>query len=143
MSQDLTNRNRQILRFGLVGIANNAFGYLLYLIVTYCGVPPLVTMTVLYLIGASLGFVGNRSWVFAYGATSASLIVRYALVQVVGYLLNFVLMLVFAVKYGYPHQLVQAIAIGVVAAYLFVAYKYFVYSRRLKSSDKAADEAMP
>jgi hypothetical protein len=49
------------------------------------------------------------------------------LAHVVGYCLNLSLLLVFVGKLGYPHQWVQGAAILIVACYLFLAFKFFVF----------------
>ena len=38
----------QLTRYALVGIVSNLAGYLVYLLVTYLGVTPKITMTLLY-----------------------------------------------------------------------------------------------
>src|SRR5271163_4497759 len=56
----------RLLRFGLVGIASNIAGYLVYLLLTGIGGTPKLTMTVLYGVGATIGFIGNREFTFAH-----------------------------------------------------------------------------
>ncbi|QAY88434.1 hypothetical protein CUN61_29035 [Pseudomonas arsenicoxydans] len=102
-------------------------GYLIYLFVTYCGISPLLAMTLLYSVGAIVGFVGNRQLTFNYSGSPLASGFRYILVHMVGYFLNLTLLLVFVECLGYPHQIVQAVAIFVVAAFLFVAFKFFVF----------------
>jgi len=53
--------------------------------------------------------------------------VRYVIAHCIGYLLNLSILIVFVDKLGYAHQWVQAIAIFVVAAFLFLAFKVFVF----------------
>ena len=44
-----------------------------------------------------------------------------------GYLLNFVILLTFVDRLGYTHQWVQAAAIIIVAGFLFITFKYYVF----------------
>lgn len=53
--------------------------------------------------------------------------VRYVIAHCIGYLLNLSILIVFVDELGYAHQWVQAIAIFVVAAFLFLAFKVFVF----------------
>lgn len=117
----------QLLRFALVGILSNLVGYLIYLLITYLGLGPKVTMTLLYAIGASLGFWGNRTITFRHREKSLAVGMRYILAHSVGYLINLILLHTLGDRLGYPHQLVQAFAILTVAGFLFVAFKYFVF----------------
>lgn len=117
----------QLLRYGVVGAASNLAGYLVYLAVTYMGVEPKTAMTFLYAAGATFGFFGNRQWAFSHTGSFWRAAGRYALAHCCGYLLNFSLLYVFVDRLGYPHQAVQAVAIFVVAGFLFVAFRYFVF----------------
>jgi putative flippase GtrA len=118
----------QLLRYGVVGVANNLLGYLLYLLVTSLGGTPKLTMSVLYAMGAAIGYLGNRRLTFRHRGSHWRSGLRYALVHATGYLLNLSILSLFADRYGYPHQLVQAAAIFAVAAYLFLAFKLFVFT---------------
>lgn len=121
---------RQLLRFGMVGLATNAAGYLVYLLVTSLGAPPKAAMTVLYAVGASLGFFGNRRYTFRHEGTALSTGWRYLLAHGCGYLLNLAIQLLVADHLGYPHELAQGLAVFVVAAFLFAAFRFVVFAQR-------------
>jgi len=118
----------QLARYGLVGVTSNLMGYLVYLLLTSLGVQPIMTMTLLYVVGATIGFVGNRLWVFSHRGAAIASGVRYCGVHLFGYLINFIILFVFVTHLGYPHQWVQAMAMIVVAGFLFIVHKYFVFS---------------
>ena len=99
-----------LTRYAVVGGLTNALGYLAYLLITALGVGPKTAMTALYLIAGLISYA------------------RYLAVHVGGYLLNFTLLLVFVDQLGLPHQLVQAAAIGIVALFLFTAFRLFVFN---------------
>lgn len=117
----------QLFRYGLVGLLSNAVGYLIYLALTYLGGTPKLTMTLLYGIGATVGFFGNRSLTFEYQGSLLGAGVRYVIAHCIGYLLNLSILIVFVDKLGFAHEWVQAIAILSVAALLFLAFKVFVF----------------
>lgn len=118
----------QLIRYGLVGIATNSLGYLVYLLITYCGVEPKVLITFSYPTAATIGFFGTRQWAFAHKGSVLKSGIRYFVAHFFGYLINLLILLTFADKLGYPHQWVQAAAIFVVAGFLFAVFKYFVFS---------------
>lgn len=118
---------RQLFRYGAVGIASNLAGYLLFLLITYMGIEPKRAMTALYVSGAAIGFMGNRQWAFSHKGSFLATGVRYAVAHCAGYMMNFLILLLFVDRMGYPHQAVQAVAIIVVALFLFVAFKLFVF----------------
>lgn len=117
----------QLFRYAVIGVATNIAGYLLYLLLTSMGSTPKITMTVLYSVGAVVGFVGNKEFTFSYKGSLLGSSIRYALTHLFGYLLNFFILFVFVDHVGHPHQVVQGIAILAVAAFLFVCFKLFVF----------------
>ena len=126
----------QLIRYGLVGVVSNAVIYLVYLLITYLGVEPKIAMTLVYIIGASIGFVGNRKWTFAHRGAFSRTALRYGLAHLSGYLLNFLILLTFVDHLGYAHQWVQAIAIIIVAGFLFIILKYLVFSKKYNPLEK-------
>lgn len=125
---------KQFFRYGLVGIASNLAGYLLFLLITYWSVEPKMAMTLLYVVGAIIGFIGNQQWAFAYKGALLNAGVRYFAAHLFGYLINFLILLTFVDRLGYSHQWVQAGAIFVVAGFLFVVFKYFVFPKTASCS---------
>jgi len=84
-------------------------------------------MTVLYLVGAVLGYLGNRNFTFRSSEGIFGSGVKYIMAYGLGYFLNLAILAYFSDQLGYPHQWVQGIAIFVVAGFLFVAMRYFVF----------------
>ena len=95
---------RQLIRYGLVGAASNAAIYCIYLLMTAFGVEPKTAMTMVYLIGGSIGFIGNRKWTFSHRGDSSGAALRYVLAHLSGYLLNFLILFTFVDRLGYAHQ---------------------------------------
>lgn len=122
---------RQLIRYGIMGVVSNFAIYFFYLFITYLGIEPKTAMTWVYIIGASIGFVGNRKWTFAHRGDSYGAVLRYVLAHSFGYLLNFLIFFVCVDRLGYAHQWVQAMAIIIVAAFLFVVFKYFVFLEKI------------
>ena len=120
----------QLIRYGLVGVLSNVSIYFVYLFITYLGVGPKIAMTFVYIVGATIGFIGNRRWTFAHRGDSSSAALRYILAHFFGYLLNLLILFTFIDCLGYAHQWVQAMAILIVAGFLFIVFKYFVFHQR-------------
>ena len=122
---------RQFFIYALIGVLTNVLGYAIYLILTNLWDAPKLTMTALFFVGASMGFLANRRFTFRHEGAIGVTGVRYLLAQVVGYLLNLVLLLLFVDWFDFPHQIVQAIAIVIVAIFLFVVLRLFVFAPSL------------
>lgn len=121
----------QIIRYGVVGIANNLLGYLLYLLVTWLWLDPKVVVTLLYPIGAAIAYFGHAKYAFLHKGRHQKPILRYVVAHVIGYLTNILLLHFFVDILALPHQFVQLAAIVIVAAQLFFLLKYFVFRKRV------------
>lgn len=117
----------QFFRYVVIGLVINLLGFVAYLLFTYWGATPKLTMSALYLVGASLSFFWNRKLTFSDNGSVLSSGIRYVMAHIFGYFLNFLILLTFVDLLEYPHQFVQGNAMFVVAIFLFVAFKLFVY----------------
>ena len=124
----LTMHN-QFLRYALGGLASNAFGYCLYLALTYLGMNHKLAMSLLYGIGVLQGFVFNKKWSFRFNGPATPALVRYITAYAVGYVINFFALVVLVDQSGLPHQEVQAVMIVVVAGLLFLAQFFWVFAK--------------
>lgn len=120
----------QLVKYAVVGVFGNLVAYLIYLFLTATGVSPKFAMTLVYAVAASVGFLGNRRLTFRHRDGMRSAVIRYVLAHLCGYLLNFVVLSYFVDHLGYSHQCVQAGGILLVAAFLFLAFKLFVFRIR-------------
>ncbi len=119
---------KHIRRYLIVGVLTNSTGYAAYLAFTFLGMDTKIAMTGIYFVAAFLGYWGNKSYTFTFSGGIASSSCRYIIAHTVGYGLNLCLLLLFSDVLGYPHQIVQFIAIFIVAAFLFVMNKFFVFA---------------
>lgn len=116
----------QFIRFGVVGVATNMLGYLVYLLVALW-VEPKLAVTLLYPIGVLTGYLGHARYAFDYAGHHGRGLARYLVAHAFGYGLNLALLHVFVDRMGIAHQLVQFAAIFVVGAFLFVLYRLWVF----------------
>jgi len=133
-SQELWQAARQLFSYAMVGMLSNLAGYALYLLLTHLGCTPKLTMTMLYATGAAIGFFANRRFTFRHDGHVGAAGVRFMLAHALGYLLNLALLLLFVDVLDFAHQIVQAIAIVVVALFLFVLFRSFVFVQRSPES---------
>lgn len=120
----------QVFRYSVVGVLNNLLGYLIYLVVTWLWLDPKVAVTLMYPIGAVTAYFGHAKYSFAFRGRTSHGLARYTLAHLIGYGANIGMLYVFSDRFGYPHQLVQATAIVVVAGILFLLFRYFVFPPR-------------
>ncbi len=122
---------KELIRYGIVGLTLNVLGYAIYLLVTSLGVSPLVTVTIFYPLSVLAGYFSHRRHTFRHKAQGLEgrVLIRYVAVYVAGYLINVALLEVLYRQLGYPHLLVQILAVFVVAGFLFVAMKWLVFKK--------------
>lgn len=124
----ISSSTLQLLRYGVVGVLSNFILYCAYLLITFLGLEHKIAMTLMYLIGTTISFVVNRKWTFAHNGNMLNSAFRYVVAHLFGYILNFLILFIFVDHLGYAHQLIQFIATFVVAGYLFVAFKFLVFT---------------
>jgi putative flippase GtrA len=126
---------KQLLRYSMVGLFNNLFGYLLYLLVTWLFLEPKAAVSILYPTSAFIGYFAHARYAFAYRGQTSSGLSRYVVAHAFGYGVNMFLLYVFSDCLHFPHQAVQAVAIFVVAGLLFLLFKYFVFATPKRPGD--------
>ena len=120
-----------LFRYGIVGIIINALGYGVYLLVTFLGMPPKITVTIFYPVFVGIGYVSHGKWTFGVDQASYKSFSRFILAHLFGYLTNILLLFYFVDVIGYPHQWVQLVAVFVVSLQLFLTFKIFVFSTKM------------
>lgn len=120
---------KRALRYGIVGLFNSLLGYLIYLAITWAWLDPKVAITIMYPIGALTAYFGHAKYAFSYQGATVGGMVRYVMAHVIGYATNIGILYIFADLLGYPHQLIQAVAIVTVAGVLYLLFRNFVFPR--------------
>jgi putative flippase GtrA len=118
----------QIVRYAVVGVLTNLFGYLIYIGVTWLWLEPKLAITILYPVGAITAYFGHARYSFSYQGRTKHGLLRYVIAHAVGYSMNVLMLYIFSDMMRFRHQAVQAAAIVVVAGMLFLLFKYFVFA---------------
>lgn len=121
---------RQFIRYAIIGVVVNSTGFCIYLLLTWLGLNPILTMSCLYCIAVTLSFFSSKNLAFNHQGSHSGAAVRYVLAHLSGYGINLSLLLYFHDYLAWPHQWVQAGATVVVALYLFIVFKLFVFRFR-------------
>jgi len=129
----------QLIRYGIVGVASNAVGYLLYLAITAAGMEHKLAMTLLYAVGVAQTFIFSKRWSFRHAGAHGTAFVRYCVAYAAGYFINLAALFIFVDRLGYAHQLVQGVMILALAVMLFILQKFWVF--RSTSSQPANSDS--
>lgn len=117
----------QLIRYVIVGVLSNLVGYLIYIGVTWFGVEPKITVSLLYPIAVLVAYFGHVRFTFADSENPSGGVFRYIFAHVVGFIMNLSLLYTLHDLMGFPHQFVQLLAIFLVAGVLFLLFKYYVF----------------
>ena len=117
----------QFIRYLVVGLASNAVIYVGYLLLTQLGMGSKLAMSLLYGVGVLQTFVFNKKWSFRFEGAAAPALVRYATVYALGYFIQFLSLALLVDRMGLPHQWVMGVLILIVAMFLFLAQKLWVF----------------
>lgn len=122
-----------MIRYGALGLATNVAGYMLFLLATHFGAEPKLAMSVLYLIGASASFAGNRIWTFSDDGPLLPAAAKVIATHLVGWAFNYAILYIWADRLGYPYALIQAVAIVLVAGFVFLCFRFLIFNGRSMS----------
>ena len=124
----------QLLRFGVVGLISNITLYIFYLLLTEFAFGPKVSMTTAFAFGVLQTFFFNKRWTFKHRSYLQQTFVKYVVTYGLAYSLNLLALLFFVDQLGYPHHLVQGIAVVALAVMLFTTLRVWVFGN---NSDRA------
>lgn len=120
----------QLVRYGSIGAAINIVGYLLYLWLTFNGLDPKTAATISFVFGVVVGFFSHRRFTFRHAGDVRQPVVKYLLAYLTGYVANMLGLYAMVDVLGYPHEIVQASLIVLIAAGLFMAQKFWIFAGR-------------
>ncbi len=119
---------QKISRFIVVGIISNGIGYGVYLLITWLGVPYKIAMTLLYCVGVTMSYLGNKKFTFADTQAIRMTIIKFLMAYIVGYIVQYVILYVLVDRLMIFHAYAQLVGAIVVAGYLFIALRFFVFN---------------
>ena len=121
----------------MVGLVSNVVLYLFYILLTSAGLHPPVAVSIVFATGALQTFIFNRNWTFSGGGDRSKHLTRYLTAYVSAYMLNILTLYIFVDQMNFSHRWVQAVAVIVIGALLFVGQRYWVFSsnERQKSGE--------
>jgi putative flippase GtrA len=125
---------RQFIKYGLVGVTNTLAYMAVYAIAVSAGVWYIAASALAFGVGATNGYLMNRSWTFRHTGEHRTTVSRYVVVQVGGLLTDLGLLWVLVEGLGMDKVVGQAIAIVLVVLGMFVANRYWTFAEALGQS---------
>lgn len=122
---------QKIIRFIMVGLFSNSIGYGVYLLITWLGVPYKIAMTLLYCVGVTMSYIGNRKFTFASTQQVRLTLIKFIVAYAIGYALQYTILHILVVEFLIFHAYAQLCGSIVVAIYLFNMLRFFVFKERI------------
>lgn len=119
----------RVLKFGVVGVVNNAIGYAIFVVLSLTGVGYVGAMTISYLVGMGISFLGNRAWTFGHSGPVWPTVVRFVAANVTGYGVNLLVLHFLVVAAGMAQIPAQLVATAFVAVCTFSLMRLWVFPR--------------
>ena len=114
----------------MVGLFSNGIGYGVYLLITWLGVPYKIAMTLLYCVGVTMSYVGNRKFTFANTQNIRLTLVKFVVAYAIGYVLQYTILYILVDEFLIFHAYAQLCGSIVVAVYLFSMLRFFVFKEQ-------------
>lgn len=118
-------------KYAVVGVANVIIEFTLYAALVHLGLWYVAAKVVAVLAANANGYTFNRLWTFRAGRHQHATLVRYAIVQGTGLLLNLGLLTLMVEVAGVGEIAAGGLAIPVVAAYCFLANRFWTFGRHI------------
>ncbi len=119
----------QLARFAAVGVANTLLSYAAYAALVQAGVQYVAASILAFLLGATSGYLLNRSWTFRARDTGRARVL-YVSVQALGLVANAALLWILVGRAGLPELPAQAVAIPPVTLATFLVNRRWTFSTR-------------
>ena len=125
----------RFLRYGVIGLLTNFFGYLFFIALLSTGLPAVLTTGITYVSMVGASYVVNRRWTFRSDSSHARDVPRYVIAYGIGFLVSIGSMHALA-RYLHP-EIAQVLVIGLSAVVIYSALELFSFGRRGRADDRA------
>ena len=130
---------QKISRFIVVGVISNGLGYGAYILITWLGMPYKIAMTLIYCVGVMTSYFGNKQFTFADNQKISMTIVKFLVAHSIGYIVQYIVLYVLVDRFMVFHLYALFVGSTVVAIYLFIALRFFVFNTSVTSTQLAPD----
>ena len=120
---------KQVIKFGIVGVANTIIGYGTYLILITFGVNVQLAMAGNWVIGSIFSFFLNKYWTFGQKNSDFASVIRFIIVCTVAMLLNIVFVTIAVNFLGMEKKIGGLVSMGLVIVVNFLGQKFFAFRR--------------
>ena len=118
---------KQVIKFGIVGVANTIIGYGTYLILIAFNVNVQLAMAGNWVIGSIFSFFLNKYWTFQQKNNDSASVIRFIIVCTFAMLLNIALVTVTVNFLGMEKKIGGLVSMIFVVGINFLGQKFFAF----------------
>lgn len=119
---------QELIKYGLVGLANTAFGLsLIYIAMSVFGLAPAIANALGFAAAFLFSYWLNRRWTFRSNADLGRSLTSFAAVCAIGYALNLAVVLTTINFAQVNPYIAQLFGVATYASFVFVASKFVVF----------------
>lgn len=131
MTSEMTSLTKPALirfsRYVMVGLTTNGSIFLIYLVMIWIGLIPIVASALCYMIGVTASYVLNRKWTFESTSTHRKDMIRFAIAYGVGLIATMISMAVLVTPLGPVWA--QVVTIGIAAVSIYSTLELLKFGR--------------
>lgn len=117
------------MRYGVVGAVTNAILYGVYLVLTFGGIEPRLSMIGTYALGMCATYGANRSWTFMSSRSHSHALPLYGTLYIGVFAVQYLVFEMMLQWSRAPHFIAQLTGMGVAAIILFIASNSLIFRR--------------
>lgn len=123
---------KQFSRYSIVGLANNAFLYGLFLVLIYASIDAVMASVIVYVIGVLISYALNKYWSFESRSSHKHDAPRFVLAYGIGLLATYAFMTVFLL--WMPAEIAQILTIVGTACVIYASLHFTRFGNESKNS---------
>lgn len=112
-------------KYGIIGILSNAFLYLVFLLLLWIDISPVLASGICYVFGVTISYVFNRKWTFQSERSHIKDVISFLSAYGIGLLVT--LLSMYLMTYWIAPELAQIIVIGITAVTIYIALHIFKF----------------
>ncbi len=122
-------KNRQEIRFVIVGLLNTLVGYGIYALLVFIGLNYLISNTVATIIGVIHSYIWNRLYTFKSNNNVKKEIPKFISVYLISYIIGMITLYVFKDIFNISPYIAGLLNLVITTLISFFGHKYFSFRR--------------
>lgn len=115
----------KLSKYGIIGVLSNAFLYLIFLLLLWVDIAPVLASGLCYVFGVTISYIFNRKWTFQSERSHMKDMISFLSAYGVGLIVTLISM--YLLTMWIVPEIAQIIVIGITAVTIYVALHIFKF----------------